>query len=83
MMFDYTIYPDNSPERFLDTCQMIETELKQVKKQEILIDVDGSTYQEYTYNAEKITVFDDYEVGAVYIVSSMNLDFLFKDDRTK
>ena len=47
-------------------------------KNKLLIDVDGSLIQTYKYNGKDIDVYDDYDVGAVYVKSEIDLDNLFK-----
>nr|DAH43805.1 MAG TPA: hypothetical protein [Caudoviricetes sp.] len=77
--FDYTIYKDNSPTEFKKACSKIEEFLPNAKKSKLLIDVDGSTIQRYTKDDKVIDVFDDYDVGAVYVTSEVNLDKIFID----
>ena len=76
-MFDYNIYSDNSPEKFKETCKKIEQVYPNVIKRKLLIDVDGSTIQTYTENGKDIDVYDDYDIGAVFVKSEINLDELF------
>lgn len=70
--YDYTISPDNSPEKFKE----IREKLKEngFGDGEFHCDVDGSTIQSYTTSAGEILVFDDYDIGAVYVKSDVNLD---------
>ena len=51
----------------------IEKELKPLKKEKLLIDVDGSLIQVYYTDSKKIKVLNDYEVDAVYIESEKEL----------
>ncbi len=74
--YDYTVLPDNSPEDFLKTCKLIEENIDNLVKKKILIDVDGSTIQIYMSGAKEITVLDDYDIGAVYVKSDIELPFL-------
>lgn len=47
-------------------------------KNELLVDVDGSNMQVFSYGNNKETVvYDDYDVGAVYVLSDINLDEVF------
>lgn len=75
-MFDYTIKSNNSVTAFKNACEMIEHKLFPVEKVSLLIDVDGSTIQEYHKENKTITVYDDYDIGAVYIKSEIELKFL-------
>lgn len=77
-MFEYNIHKDNSVKKFKETCNIIEQILPNAIKQKLLIDVDGSTIQTYTLDGKDIDVYDDYEVGAVYIKSEIELDIFKK-----
>lgn len=76
-IYNYTIFPDNSPQKFNEFCKKIEKKFPHLHKNKLLIDVDGSTIQTYKYNDKDIDVYDDYDVGAVYVKSEINLDSLF------
>jgi len=76
-LYDYTIFPDNSPKKFKETIQKIEKSHKSATKDKLLIDVDGSTVLKFVENGKTIAVYDDYDVGAVYVKSEVNLDHLF------
>ena len=75
--FDYNLFTDNSPKEFKAACLKIEEKHPEAKKHDLLVDVDGSTIQIYYISDKEILVFDDYEVGAVYVVSDYNLDDIF------
>ena len=75
--YDYNIYPDNSPKVFKETCQKIENAFPAFSKKRLLIDVDGSTIQTFIVDGKDIDVFDDYDIGAVFVKSEINLDELF------
>lgn len=77
-IYDYTIFPNNSPQKFDECCKKIEKEFSDLYKNKLLIDVDGSLIQTYKYNGKDIDVYDDYDVGAVYVKSEIDLDNLFK-----
>ena len=79
--YDYTIHPDNSPERFKSVCKVIEESYPGMKKEELLIDVDGSTVQIYGEKGNEIVVYDDYDVGAVYIKSDVDLSTIIEKVR--
>lgn len=76
-LFNYTVCKENSPEKFKSICQSIERFFPSAKKQKLLVDVDGSTIQTYTENGKDIDVYDDYDVGAVYIKSEVDLAHIF------
>lgn len=77
-VFDYNIYTDNSPKKFKETCKKIEKEYPNAIKRKLLVDVDGSTIQTYTENGKDIDVYDDYDIGAVFVRSEIRLDEVFK-----
>lgn len=76
-MFEYNVFPDNSSFEFKKACQKIEREFPKADKKKMLTDVDGTTIQTYTYNGKDIDVYDDYDVGAVFIKSEMELNSIF------
>ena len=76
--FDYTIYPDNSPQKFKSACLAIESTFPQFGKEKLLVDVDGSTIQVYTFKEEEIAIYDDYDVGAVYVLSDVDVSAVIR-----
>lgn len=78
-MFDYNIKPIADNDAFLECCKTIEDKLSGLKKDKLLVDVDGTAIQAYEIKGKAIKVFNDYEVDAVYITSEYNLDDLFKE----
>lgn len=76
-MYDYNICTENSTEKFKDTCLQIEKSFPNAEKKKLLIDVDGSTIQTYIQDGKDIDVFDDYEVGAVFVKSEIELKDVF------
>lgn len=74
MIYDYTIHQDNSPKVFKDTCELISKAFPDAEKAKLLVDVDGSTIQMFTYNGNDIDVYDDYDVGAVFVKSQIPLE---------
>lgn len=76
--FEYNVFYDNSPKEFKAACLEIEEKHPEAEKQKLLVDVDGSTIQIYCISGKEILVFDDYEVGAVYVDSDYNLDDIFE-----
>lgn len=72
-MFDYNIYSENNFEQFKNACTIIERNFPKAEKRELIIDVDGTTIQTYSIEDKNIDVIDDYDIGAVYIKSDINL----------
>ena len=71
--YEYNISSENSPEKFKTICSKIEETYSELQKDVLLVDVDGTTIQVYHINKLEITVYDDYEVGAVYVLSNLDL----------
>ena len=76
-MFSYTISKKASLKEFEQICILIEATFRNIKKAEVLEDVDGSLIQIYTTSNGEIKVYNDYDVDAVYIDSEQNLDLMF------
>ena len=73
-MFDYTISKDNSPKVFKDACKKISSMHPEYFMFPLVVDVDGSTLQIFQNNENEIKVYDDYDVGAVYVISDVDLN---------
>ena len=71
--FDYNVCKNNNPDEFIRICKLIEQGISSLKKEKLLVDVDGSTIQVYEKNGNEIIVYDDYDIGAVYIEADMDL----------
>lgn len=72
-MFSYNISTSADENAFFSTCDTIENAFPKLEKEELLVDVDGSQIQTYTENSWKITVFNDYEVDAVFVDSDIDI----------
>ena len=75
-MYSYNIYADANHAQFICTCSAIENAVQISTKEKLLIDVDGSEIQIYHTPHGEIRVFNDYEVGAVYVDSDFELNEL-------
>ena len=74
-MFSYNVFFSADNEMFLTVCQNIEMQIKNIEKEKMIIDVDGSLIQKYvTCDGRIIKVFNDYDVDAVYVDSEIELD---------
>ena len=76
-MFDYTIWHAPDSDIFLRQCKALEKNIPDLKKSEILIDIDGSQIAVYFKDGKKVTVHNSYYVGAVYIQSEFDLTTFF------
>ncbi len=81
--YDYTVCPNNSPEKFKEACKIISGKYPNAVKNKLIVDVDGSTIQTYTEAGKDINVYDDYDVGAVYVQSEIDLGKIFESCVTK
>lgn len=77
-MFEYNIAPVADNKKFSDTCILIQDNVPDLVKAKPLTDVDGSLIQVYTQGTKEITVQNDYEVGAVYVDSEIEIPILNK-----
>ncbi|MEG0370265.1 MAG: hypothetical protein RR593_09715 [Hungatella sp.] len=75
-MYDYNVASSAGNNCFKQACKKIEESLPELKKNKLLIDVDGSLIQVYVKDGRKIKVFNDYEVDAVYVESDVEIDCL-------
>ena len=76
-MFDYTICNAPDSDIFLRQCKALEKNIPDLKKSEILKDIDGSQIAVYFKDGKKVTVHNSYYVGAVYIQSEFDLTTFF------
>ena len=78
-MFSYTITKNADKNAFDRTCALIESKVKDIKKERILEDVDGTQIQIYNTPTGKIKVYNDYYVDAVYVDSTVNIDHILQE----
>ena len=72
-MHSYTISNEPDNKLFLRVCEAIEKSVIGLTKEKILIDVDGSLFQQYNLLQGKIVVQNDYEVYALYVDSDIDI----------
>lgn len=77
-VIDYNIFPQNSNDVFNDVCKLLSQKLTGFKKQEMLVDVDGSMVQTFKKGNAEVDVYDDYAIGAIYVKSNINLSSYLK-----
>lgn len=73
-MYEYNICKKASKKSFNEICDKITENVKNVKLEEDLTDVDGTQIRTYRVDQKKIMVYNDYEVDAVYIDSELELN---------
>lgn len=71
--YDITIWPENSPEQFRKACTKLENAYSEVKKDDLLVDVDGSLIQVYSLHEKEIVIYDDYDFGYVFALSDYDI----------
>lgn len=72
-MFSYNIAKEANNKAFIKACAAIESKVKGIEKEDLLIDVDGTVIQIYNTPDGRIKVLNDYEVDAVYADSDVDL----------
>lgn len=72
-MYSYNLAKSADNETFNRACSLIEANYKNLTKENLLVDVDGSQIQIYMSKGNKIKVVNDCEVDAVYIDSAVAL----------
>jgi len=75
-MYSYNVSKFYDTKAFLKACALIEAGVSGYRKRDLIVDVDGTLLQIYYTGQGEITVWNDYEVGAVFVDSEVNLDHL-------
>lgn len=75
--YHYTVCKEACHKAFRNACKKIESSVAGCIKGRFAEDVDGSLIQMFHINEKTIVIFNDYEVGAVYVDSDVCLDTLF------
>lgn len=79
-VYDKTYNPYADQDKFFEVCAEVESKVPNLVKDRLLQDVDGSNIQSYNCKGKAITIFDDYEVDAIYLESEIDLtEYLGKD----
>ena len=78
MAYDYTVKTKADIDAFKVLCLKIEA-IPEVKKENHIVDVDGSIMEFYSCNNKKIVAYNDYYIGAIYIKSDTDLSNYIKD----
>ena len=79
-LFTYNIARTADECAFRKACVVIENSLTGIRKEDPLVDVDGTVIQIYNTAWGKIKVFCDVEVDAVYADSDVDLSALHLSD---
>lgn len=73
-MFSYTVSREASNDKFKRVCEKIEKNIRDIRKEKIIVDVDGTLIQIYYADEKKIKVVNDYEIDAVYVDSEIEIE---------
>ena len=76
-MFSYDICTQADRVIFIKQCAALEKHIPNLKKMNLLVDVDGSETQIYQLNGKKLTVHNSYYIDAVYIRSEFEIEPYF------
>ena len=71
--FEYTICDQPDEELFQKQCAAFEKKFPDIRKENVLEDVDGSLYQTYHHTDGDFIVSNDYNVGCLYVESDFDL----------
>ena len=69
----YTIHNEMSKTEFSKTCRKIQKGLKGLEPEEIIEDIGYSQIQIYHFEGQKIGVYNDECIDAVYVCSDVEL----------
>lgn len=80
-MYEYNLYKEADNKSFYSAVKNVEKSFPNLKKHRLIVDVDGSLIQIFS-NEEKemIKLYNDYETDAVYAISKLNLDAIFRNE---
>ncbi|WP_455577050.1 hypothetical protein [Anaerosinus sp.] len=76
--FHYNICNQSDEELFKKQCAAIEKHIPHLRKSKILIDVDGSLFQEYRHSKGIIEVSNSHYINALYVDADFDLLPYFK-----
>ena len=72
-MYNYTICNQADSELFRRQCEALRRKIDGLKEKSYLEDVDGTITQVYLHPLGKVTVKNDCQVDALYVVSDFDL----------
>lgn len=75
--YDYTICTEFDEDIFNRQCKALEQHIHGIKKGLFLHDVDNSKLQYYDIGGKELRVVNDFQIGAVYIDSDIELRQFF------
>lgn len=72
-MFEYNICSQADSELFYKQCRALEKQVPGLQPENLLEDVDGTAVQRYRHSCGSVTVKNDLQVDALYVVSDFDL----------
>lgn len=81
-MYEYNICTEADEEIFNKQCKALEKYIPNLRKENLLIDVDGSKVQCYFLSSKKITVHNSYYIGAVFVKSEIDIRKYFNKNNS-
>ena len=79
--YDYTIAKENSPAEFKSICKLLEKKMPDYDMKKLLVDVDGTTIQVFVKGDTEVVVYDDYDIGSVFIKSDIDLSGIIENKK--
>lgn len=76
--YSYTICDCYDSEIFMKQCKTFEEKIPGIKKIDSYVDVDGTEVCKYSIEGKEVVIKNDYQVGAVYVDSCVELTKYFK-----
>jgi hypothetical protein len=76
-MFDYTICNQADSQLFHKQCDALERNITDLKRSDFLEDVDGTLVRKYEHPKGTVTVKNDLQVDALYVISDFDLSPYF------
>lgn len=81
MKYMYPVKPEMDLKVFLQTCDKIREKFPTAQTDGVITDfLDGSHYEKFDIGSDWIWVYDDFDVGAVFVESSIRLNDLFAEE---
>lgn len=69
----YYLHMENNENEFYKFCKLIEDKFPELKKEELLVDIDNSLVQPYKSKEVNITVINDVEEDIIYARTDIDL----------
>lgn len=77
ILYEYNICNQADEEIFLKQCNALENKIPNIKKAELLIDVDETKIQKYLLDGKEIKVYNSNYINEVFVKSEVELEQYF------